>query len=149
MRKAALATLVAFGSVPIAHADGTVGFEQADEFLKQAPDVRAYLMETLCIASAGWAARLASNYPLGGARIGPYKFQARPKGQPNGPRFELRITTHQIGYDANGKEIIGRYGEFYPIELAYSIKETFAAAELRVPQEWTLGLTAVNCDEPL
>ena len=150
MHKAALVTLFAlFGSVSLAHADGSVGFEQADAFLRQAPEIRAHLMETLCISENGTAVRLASDYPLGGARIGPYKFQARPKNQPDGPRFELWITTYQIGYDANGKEIIGRYGKPYPIERAYSIKETFKAAELRVPQSWTPGLAAVNCDEKL
>lgn len=151
MHKAALATLFALlGNASIAHADGSVGFEKADVFLKQAPEVRAYLMDTLCISENGDAVRVASDYPLGGMRIAPYKFQARPKGQPNGPRFELWITTYQIGYDANGEELVGKYGDPYPpFERMYSIKETFKSAELRVPQYWVPGLAAVNCDEKI
>jgi len=149
MRKAALTILFAlFANAPAAHANGSVGFEQADAFLKQAPEIRAYLMDTLCIAESGEAVRLAGDYPLGGMRIAPYRFQARPKGQPNGPRFDLWITTWQTGYDANGNEIIGHPSDPYPpFEKTYSLKETFKAAELRVPQDWTPGLAAVNCDE--
>lgn len=149
MHKAAFATLFALvASAPTARAEGSVGFEQADVFLKQAPEIRAHLMETLCISENGMAVRLAGEYPLGGLRIGPYKFQARPKGQPNGPHFELWITTYQIGYDANGQELVGKYGAPYPpVERMYSIKETFKSAELRIPQYWVPGLASVNCDE--
>jgi hypothetical protein len=115
MRKAALTTLFALlVNASVAHADGSVAFEQADVFLRQAPEIRAYLMDALCISASGDAVRLAGDYPLGGMRIAPYRFEARPKGKPNGPRFDLWITTWQIGYDANGNEIVGHPPDPYP-----------------------------------
>lgn len=49
-----------------AHAEGSVTFEEADRFLKTAPDLRDHLLATLCISENGMATRLASDYPLGG-----------------------------------------------------------------------------------
>jgi hypothetical protein len=150
MRKTLLATLFALlGNLPAAHADGSVTFADADAFLKQAPEVRAYLMDTLCISAAGAAPRLSGEYPLGGERIGPYTFQARPKGKPDGPRFELSITTYQIFYGADGKALAWTYGDDPPYDRAYSIKEMFKSAEISKARSWAAGLAAVNCDEAL
>src|SRR5512143_3551723 len=65
----------------IAEADGSIGFEEIDAVLRQRPELRTYLVDTLCISNSGLASRVAGEYPMGGSRLGPYELDAKPKGQ--------------------------------------------------------------------
>jgi hypothetical protein len=146
IRTRVIASLAALLLSAHARADGSVTFDQADEFLKQAPELRAFLMATLCISENGLAPRLAGEYPLGGLRIGPYEFAARAKNDPAGPWLTLSVVTRQALLGKDGKPLPREDGKAEPWDRAYRIRETFRSVELSPRQHGPGGLKAVNCE---
>jgi hypothetical protein len=130
-----------------AHAEGSVTFEDADRFLKEAPDLRDHLLATLCISENGMATRLAGDSPLGGERIGPYEFVAWTKGSDGHRRFTLTINTHPIGYDRDGRALRGDADRW--VGKAARIDETFASVTIEPLRGGmpVLGLKSVNCPD--
>ena len=123
--------LMMLGWIEFARADGSIMFIDADRFLKQQPALRSYLLKTLCISSTGLAVRVAGNYPMGGARIGPYKLMAKPKGQLGPYTMMLHVNTVQYFYDKQGKDA--------DVTEAVRIKEILDSveiSELKEPEEY-------------
>lgn len=84
---------------------GTVGFADIDPLLRQKPQVRNFLMSTLDMNSTVLAAvRFGTHVKyLGGARMGPYMIQARPKSSKDAPPLEVILCTDARFFDASGK----------------------------------------------
>ena len=63
-------------------AGGTFPFSQLKPILEQKPMLASHLFSTLDFAEWGMASRVGSivNEKLGGARLGPYRIRAKPKG---------------------------------------------------------------------
>jgi len=122
-------------------AEGSVTFDDADHFLKEAPQVREYVFDTLCVQQGGMAVRVGSEYPLAGKRIGPYSFYARRKnGEPHS-WFIVKIQTSQRAFDRAGKPI----GDDVP--NAYRIEERFVSVEIVPAREPIPSVPFLNCDE--
>ena len=95
------------------------------------------------------AARLAGEYPLGGLLIGPYEFEARPKGADVSKAFTLKINTYQLAYDRNDRPIPGDAESW--ARTAYRIEEKFASASIEPLRGYvaTHSLKSINCpDDP-
>jgi hypothetical protein len=142
------AILAGFFIASNAIADGSVGFDEAAPLLDAAPELRAYLFDSLCISRNGMATRVSGEYPLGGRRVSPYMFLARPKGD-RSKHFALRIVAWPTLYGEDGKELRWMYGKNAPWDEAYRVEETFSHIELARPPYWIEGLESVNCDEPV
>jgi Ran GTPase-activating protein (RanGAP) involved in mRNA processing and transport len=101
IRFIALSFLMAPG---IGLAAGTVGLADIDPLLKQKPEIRNYLMSTLDMDSTVMAAvRFGSHVKhLGGARMGPYIIQARPKTPKNAAPLEVVLCTDARFFDESG-----------------------------------------------
>jgi hypothetical protein len=92
--------------VPIASsAGGTVGLHDVDPLLRQRPALRDFLISSLDLESTVMAAvRLGPHFEhLGGARVGPYMLEGRPKGSKGGDPLEIVLCTHVRFLDAAGK----------------------------------------------
>ncbi len=141
IRNLTLLFILSFASTA-ALAGGSIGFDEADTYLKQAPLVRAYLLDTLCISDSGMATRVGGNYPLGGQRIGPYELRAKPRGIIGPYTMNIIINTQQRFFDHNGKEV-----QQNAIDTAYRIEESFQSVEIRVAETKTGYRKPVNCPE--
>jgi hypothetical protein len=86
-------------------AGGTVGLDEADRLLRQRPSLRRFLMSSLELENTVMAAvRLGPHFEhLGGARVGPYLLEGRPKGSKDGEPLEVVLCTHVRFLDAEGK----------------------------------------------
>lgn len=122
----------------IAEADGSIGFEEVDAVLRQRPELRTYLVDTLCISNSGLASRVAGEYPMGGSRLGPYELDAKPKGQAGPYVFRLIVNTSQTFFDKNGKEA--------DVTEAVRVKEILSSIELsELPIEDRMSFPSFNC----
>ncbi|MFT5465118.1 MAG: hypothetical protein ACI8UO_000204 [Verrucomicrobiales bacterium] len=111
----------------LASAGGSCTWEDAERILAQAPKIRDHLKATLEIEEIGSATRLGRHFEnLGGARIGPYVFEAKPKDASGGAQFNLVIETAYTFLDGAGSEIADD-GE---PEKADDVKEKFLSARL-------------------
>jgi Ran GTPase-activating protein (RanGAP) involved in mRNA processing and transport len=83
---------------------GTVGLGEVESLLQQKPAIRNFLVSTLDMDPTVMAAvRFGSHIPhLGGARMGPYMVQVRPKSPKDAPPLELVICTDARFFDASG-----------------------------------------------
>jgi hypothetical protein len=97
-----LAGLVVPGA---SRAGGTVGLDEVDRLLRQRPSLRSFLMSSLQLESTVMAAlRLGPHFEhLGGARVGPYLLEGRPKGSKDGEPLEVVLYTQVQFLDAEGK----------------------------------------------
>src|SRR5436189_6099816 len=89
----------------VATAEGSINFDDADVVLKQQPILREYLLNSLCISNTGIASRLASIYPMGGKRLGPYELVAKPKAQAGEYTLKIIISTEQKFTNNRGKSV--------------------------------------------
>ena len=84
---------------------GTVGLAEIDPLLRQQPQVRNFLLSSLDMDSTVMAAvRFGSHVKyLGGAHMGPYMIQARPKSPKDASPLEVVLCTDARFFDASGK----------------------------------------------
>jgi hypothetical protein len=84
---------------------GTVSLAEIDPLLQQKTQIRTFLMSSLDMDSTAMAAvRLGSHVKyLGGARMGPYIVQARPKAPKGAAPLEVVLCTEARFFDASGK----------------------------------------------
>lgn len=84
---------------------GTVSLAEIDPLLRQRPEIRDFLMSSLDMDSTVMAAvRFGSHVKyLGGARMGPYMIQARPKTPKGASPLEVVLCTEARFLDASGK----------------------------------------------
>jgi len=106
-------------------AGGSFILDDIKPLLDQAPQVKAYLFSTLDFDACGSADRIGNNVNprLGGARVGPYCINARPKGSKSGNIFEICINTDIDFRDKKGKSC--------ELDKAYSFKEKFLSVEIK------------------
>jgi len=98
--------VLTFAVVPCVCAGaGTVSFSEIDPLLAQKPHIRMFLLSTLDMDGTVMAAvRFGSHFKyLGGARMGPYIIQARPKTPKNANPIEVVLCTDARFLDASGK----------------------------------------------
>jgi hypothetical protein len=86
-------------------AGGTVGLDEVDRLLRQRPSLRSFLTSSLELESTVMAAvRLGPTFEhLGGARLGPYLLEGRPKGSKDTEPLEVVLCTLVRFVDAEGK----------------------------------------------
>jgi hypothetical protein len=86
-------------------AGGTVGLAEIEPLLRQRPALRDFLTSSLELDNTVMAAvRLGSHFEhLGGARVGPYLLQGKPKGSKKGEPLEVVLCTQSRFLDAAGK----------------------------------------------
>jgi len=83
---------------------GTVSLAEIDSLLRQKPSVRNFLMSSLDMDDTVMAAlRFGPHTKLGGARMGPYMIQARPKIPKDASPLEVVICTDALFFDASGR----------------------------------------------
>lgn len=106
-------------------AGGSIGLTNIEATLNQRPEFYEWLRTNLDIAPNGVAPVTigrAINPKLALQRIGPYLFQAKPKGDSGPYTLLLTINMNTHFYDRRGKEV--------DPAKAVSIKETFANIEI-------------------
>lgn len=116
----------------LANAGGSASWQDAEEILSQAPQIRDHLLRSLDISEVGGATRFGRHFEhLGGARIGPYQFEAKPRGASGDFQFLLVIETAATFLDGSG----GVLGENDEIEKATDFREQFVSASLQPLEE--------------
>lgn len=116
---AALVAALAVSSQPVA-ADGSVAFADIQDLLDQQPAIRLLLTETLEVAADGLAVRIGSHQlALGGARIGPFVFSAKLRGEPGLFALQLVVCTVPHFLDAEGNPTTFEAAVEVEEELAY------------------------------
>lgn len=112
----------------IAHADGTVSYSEViDPILKDRPLFEDFIKQSFTVTDTGWGIRINSpTMPhMGGARMGPYRFQAiwhSPKGD---VPVTLILDTKTRFFDNRHHEIVGS-----DLRKTTSIIETLDSIEI-------------------
>jgi hypothetical protein len=106
-------------------AGGTFPLKHLRPILEREPALAKHLFSTLDFAEWGVSSRVGStvNERLGGARLGPYRILAKPKGAAGGYTFEVVVYTKKTFLDGSGKEVT--------LADASSIVERFDYLEIR------------------
>ncbi len=104
-------------------ATGSFQLEDIMALLDQEKEIRGFLLKNLELAPGGSANRIgqAVNPNLGGARVGPYVLNAKPKGAKDWA-FEIHIEVKTEYLDAAGKPV--------ELERATSFRETFLSVRI-------------------
>jgi len=115
-----------------AWADGTVSFRaHIQPMIKARPEFEKFLLETFKISDDGLGTRISDQAMphLGGARMGPYAFQATWRGANGDVPVTLIIDTDIKFFDGAGREIkSGR------LKQAVSFQEIFNSVEIEPPR---------------
>jgi hypothetical protein len=84
---------------------GTVGLADIEPLLRQKPQITTFLMSSLDMGATVMAAvRFGAHVKhLGGARMGPYIIQARPKTSKDASPIEVVLCTDARFIDASGR----------------------------------------------
>ena len=86
-------------------ASGSLDFKDVQSVLEQQPELARLLRKQFEIAETGMASRLGGHFEkLVGRRVGPYRFRAKPAGQPGPYTLEITICTTFRVILAEGKE---------------------------------------------
>jgi hypothetical protein len=114
---------------PNCSAGGTVDFAHVDRLLQQRPEIRSILLRTLKMPSGAYAqVRLGSHFEhLGGARLGPYTFDASPKDG-KGPSVQVTLCTTPLLLDGSGNTLSMDQDRYFS---ATRIRELLNAVVLR------------------
>lgn len=127
----------------IAQADGSIEYEDdVDPILKQAPALRKFILNTLCISHSGMAVRIAGEYPMGGRRIGPYELYAKPKGVVGAYTMKIVINTSQLFFNKAKKSI-----SINDIDQATRMRESLLSVEISMLKEPEAYWKSYNCTQ--
>lgn len=88
--------------VPTAYAEGAVSFnDNIVPMLKDRPQFKEFILQSFSVADTGWGVRIDSpTMPhMGGARMGPYRFQAIWHSPHGGTPITLVIDTKTEFFD--------------------------------------------------
>lgn len=115
-----------------ARADGSVSF--ADDILpllKARPTFEKFISDTFKVTDTGWGVRIGNEAMphLGGARMGPYEFEAVWHSRDGDVPVTLVVDTDIKFFDRKGHEITN--GQ---LKGAFSLKETFSSIEIEPPK---------------
>jgi hypothetical protein len=99
--------------------------------MKERPMFERFIQETFKVTDTGWGIRIGNEAMphLGGARMGPYQFQARWLSPAGEVPVTLVIDTEPHFFDAAGHDISD--GD---LTQATSLKESFTSIEIAPPQ---------------
>lgn len=127
-----LSCALLLGLAATAQAEGTVDFkDDVLPMLNHQPVFARFLLGTFSIDDTGWGVRIGEQAMprLGGARMGPYRFQARwHSGQGDEP-VTLVIETTVKFYDREGREV--RDGD---LRRAAKLIEEFDSIKVKPPR---------------
>jgi hypothetical protein len=114
---------------PACNAGGTVDFAHVDRLLQQRPEIRSLLLQTLTMPDGAYAqVRLGPHFKsLGGARLGPYTFDASPKDG-RGPSVQVTLCTTALLLDDAGNTLSMDQDRYFS---ATQIRELLNAVVLR------------------
>ncbi|MEM7012385.1 MAG: hypothetical protein AAF585_12980 [Verrucomicrobiota bacterium] len=108
-------------------AGGSVTWDDANRILGQNSQLQKFVNSTLDIPEQGSATRLGKHFEnLGGARVGPYVFDVKPKGADGGAQLQLTIETEMTFVDAVGEPL----NEDDDFRLAEDVRERFLGVRL-------------------
>lgn len=127
-----LIALSGFLSSALAYADGSVSFStDIIPIMKSRPLFERFVTRSFSISDVGWGVRIDSpTMPhMGGARMGPYKFQAIWHSENGNIPITLLINTKTKFFDDKHNEIMGD-----DLRKTTSIKETLDSIEIEPPQ---------------
>ena len=116
----------------LVHADGSVSFAQDIlPLMKERPTFERFIRETFKVTDTGWGVRIGNEAMphLGGARMGPYQFQARWLSPAGEVPVTLVIDTEAHFFDRAGRDVTD--GD---LAQATSLKETFTSIEIEPPK---------------
>ncbi|MEX3853193.1 hypothetical protein AB3X94_03890 [Paraburkholderia sp. BR10923] len=126
-----MATLVGALLIPTAYADGSVSFHgDIVPMLKARAELEQFITENFSVTDTGWGNRIGSaTMPhMGGARMGPYKFQAVWHRSHGDVPVTLIIDTKIRFLDRHQHEIVG--GD---LRETRSVSETLDSIEIEPP----------------
>ena len=115
-----------------ARADGSVSFaEDVLPLIKTRPKFEEFIRDTFHITDTGWGVRIGNEAMphLGGARMGPYEFQAVWHSRHGDVPVTLVVDTDIKFFDRKGREI--RNGQ---LKNAINFKEMFTSIEIEPPK---------------
>lgn len=102
-----LTTLLALATAGWCHAGGSVSIDDVKFLISTQPATHKWLSSTLEMPETVNAeVRFGNHYKhLGGARMGPYTFRARPKGSASPVEIDVTLCTIAEFYDKSGKRV--------------------------------------------
>jgi hypothetical protein len=115
-----------------AWAEGSVSFTATVlPLIKARPTFEKFVTDTFEITDTGWGIRIGNEAMphLGGARMGPYEFQAAWHNRNGDVPVTIVVDTDIKFFDRKGREITN--GQ---LRNATSFKETFRSIEIEPPQ---------------
>jgi len=127
---------------PLAYADGSVSFSSdIGPMLKGRPLFEQFIRQTFSIVDTGWGIRIDSpTMPkMGGARMGPYKFDAVWHSPSGDIPVTLVIDTKIQFFDARHKQIVGS-----DLRKTTSIEESLDSIEIEPPVNQTSGASSLT-----
>ncbi|WP_143040714.1 hypothetical protein [Paraburkholderia caballeronis] len=119
-------------AVPAAYADGSVSFkEDIVPMLNERPQFKKFILQSFSVTDAGWGIRVDSpTMPhMGGARMGPYKFQAIWHSPTGDTPITLVIDTKIEFFDSHHRQITGD-----DLRATTSITEMLDSIEIDPPR---------------
>ncbi|MBC8736777.1 hypothetical protein F6X40_08115 [Paraburkholderia sp. UCT31] len=118
--------------VPTAYAEGAVSFnDNIVPMLKDRPQFKEFILQSFSVADTGWGVRIDSpTMPhMGGARMGPYRFQAIWHSPHGGTPITLVIDTKTEFFDSHRRQITGS-----DLRETTSITETLESIGVEPPE---------------
>ena len=117
--------LVASG---LCSAGGSVEFKVVDQLIRQQPTIYSWLSSSLVLPDTAFAeVRFGPHFKhLGGGRMGPYTFMAKPIASSSISEIEIIICTNARFFDKSGKQLLDSN-----IEDAVRLEEKLASVQVR------------------
>ncbi|MBC8746685.1 hypothetical protein OKW43_003360 [Paraburkholderia sp. WC7.3g] len=118
--------------VPIAYAEGAISFtDNIMPMLKDRPQFKEFILQSFSVTDTGWGVRVDSlTMPhMGGARMGPYRFQAIWHSPQGDTPVTLVIDTKTEFFDSHRRQITGS-----DLRRTTSITETLDCIEVEPPE---------------
>jgi hypothetical protein len=131
---AVLALLAQLGAPPAVRAGGTVALSELLPLLRRKPELSGFLFQAYDLPASAFAAvRLASYFThLGGARVGPYLFEARPRDPSATGAALISLCTDAQFLDSAGDPLPSGEQDPPPVE-ATAVREELTAIVIREP----------------
>ncbi|WP_156967151.1 hypothetical protein [Paraburkholderia ferrariae] len=114
------------------YADGSISFnEKIIPIINDRPQFRDFILQSFSVTDTGWGVRInSSTMPhMGGARMGPYRFQAIWHSPAGDTPVTLVIDTEIKFFDKNHRQITGD-----DLRGVTSITETLDSIEIDPPR---------------
>ncbi|MGF6939731.1 hypothetical protein OKW41_008893 [Paraburkholderia sp. UCT70] len=118
--------------VPTAYAEGSVSFnDNIVPMLNNRPQFKEFILQSFSVTDTGWGVRIDSlTMPqMGGARMGPYRFQAIWHSPHGGTPITLVIDTKTEFFDSHRQQITGS-----DLRETTSITETLDSIGVEPPE---------------